>query len=250
MSEDYARGVKGEIDQRPLRFYTDVATAEAEGGWVVKLDGRLLRTPGGLPLAAPTQALAEVVAGEWRGQGERIDLASMFATRLAHVALDRTPDTRAELIDEAARYAETDLVCHLAEGPAELVGRQEAYWAPLRAWSAAALGVRLVPVTGIMAPRQPAESFAAIRRHAGGLDDFRLTGLVYGVSLFGSAVLGLAVEQRRLTAAEAFEISRIDEAFQASQWGVDAEAARRTERSRAEARTIDLWFDALAVGGA
>jgi chaperone required for assembly of F1-ATPase len=58
-------------------------------------------------------------------------------------------------------------------------------------------------------------------------------------------ILGLAVERKRLTAAAAFELSRIDEAFQAEQWGEDAEAARRTERSRAEARALDLWFDAL-----
>ena len=37
-----------------------------------------------------------------------------------------------------------------------------------------------------------------------------------------------------------------DEDFQAAQWGEDAEAARRTERNRTEARALDLWFAALA----
>jgi chaperone required for assembly of F1-ATPase len=59
--------------------------------------------------------------------------------------------------------------------------------------------------------------------------------------------LGLAVERRRLTAAKAFDLSRIDEEFQVAQWGEDAEAARRTERHRAEARALDLWFDALPL---
>jgi chaperone required for assembly of F1-ATPase len=44
---------------------------------------------------------------------------------------------------------------------------------------------------------------------------------------------------------QAFDLSRIDEEFQAAQWGEDAEAASRTERNRAEARALDLWFDAL-----
>ena len=63
---------------------------------------------------------------------------------------------------------------------------------------------------------------------------------------FGSAVLGLAVERGRLTAAEAYELSRIDEAFQIEQWGEDAEAAKRTARGREEAAALDAWFAVLS----
>jgi chaperone required for assembly of F1-ATPase len=59
-------------------------------------------------------------------------------------------------------------------------------------------------------------------------------------------VLGLAVERGRISAAEAYELSRLDEAFQAEHWGDDAEASRRTENARAEARALDRWFAALA----
>jgi chaperone required for assembly of F1-ATPase len=102
-----------------------------------------------------------------------------------------------------------------------------------------------VAVEGILPARQPPESIDAVRRHAESLDDFRLTGLVHAVSMFGSAVIGLAVEQRRLKAVEAHAVARVDEDYQESQWGQDAEAARRTERTRSEAAALDLWFDAL-----
>ena len=51
---EYARGVKGEIDQRPKRFYTDVSIAPVQPGWTVLLDARALRSherlpAGGLP---------------------------------------------------------------------------------------------------------------------------------------------------------------------------------------------------------
>jgi chaperone required for assembly of F1-ATPase len=59
-------------------------------------------------------------------------------------------------------------------------------------------------------------------------------------------VLGLAVERGHLTAADAYELSRIDEAYQAEHWGEDAEAVRRTTSARAEARALDQWFGALA----
>lgn len=238
---------KGEIDTRPRRFYTDVAIAHEPGGWTVKLDSRLLRTPEKHPLLLPTEKLAGIIADEWRRQAERIDLLSMFNTRLANVAIDRAPQTRAELAAEVARYTQTDLVCHLADNPAALRARQEAAWAPLRAWAENELGVRLVAVEGIMPANQPKQSAEAARAHAAALDDWRLTALVHAIALLGSAILGLAVERRRITAAEAFEVSRIDETFQAEKWGEDAEAARFAHRVRAEARALDDWFDALNV---
>lgn len=241
---EYAKGVKGEIDQRPKRFYTDVSVAPVQSGWTVLLDARALRSQAGQPFILPTLGLAETIAAEWRAQVERIDLATMFNTRQAYGVLDRPDDAAAPLADQVARYAETDLVCYLAEGPAALLERQEAAWAPLREW-AEGLGVVLKPSVGIMPKAQPPASIEAIRTHALSLDRFRLAGLVHGVALFGSAILGLAVERGRLTAAEAYELSRVDEAYQASHWGEDAEAVSRTTSARAEARALDQWFAAL-----
>ncbi|HVY90696.1 MAG TPA: ATP12 family protein [Hyphomonadaceae bacterium] len=238
---------KGEIDQRPHRFYSEVSVVGEGDAWSVQLDGKALRTPDKKRLVLPTRALAAVIADEWSSQGERIDLQSMFNMRLANVAIDRAPLARAEMVKEAARYAETDLVCHLAEAPAVLNERQTAAWTPLREWAAETLGVKLEPVVGLLAKAQSPASLEAVRMHASSLDDFRLTALLHGVAMMGSVVLGLAVERRRLTAGEAFELSRIDEAFQAAQWGEDAEAARRTDRTRAEARALDLWLDALPL---
>ncbi len=239
--------MKGEIDRRPRRFYESAGVTPAQGGWAVSLDGKPLRTPAKRGLVLPTEALAEIVAGEWREQGERLDFAVMHANRLANVALDRTPDNRTGLVAEATRYAETDLVSHLADNPPVLRQRQEATWTPLRDWAGEVLGVRLVPVVGIIAAPQPAQSIEAVQRHAQGLDDFRLTGFVHAVALFGSVVIGLAVEQRKLTAVAGHEASLVDETFQASLWGEDAEAVRRRDCARAEARTLDLWFDAMGA---
>lgn len=243
---EYAKGVKGEIDQRPHRFYTDVAVVSEGAAWRVTLDGRALRTPGGKPLALPTETLADLIAAEWRGQADRIDLHSMLLTRLAYGAIDRTEEAWAAAADQAVRFAGTDLVCYLADTPAALRERQVAAWEPLREW-AASQGVALATATGIIPLPQPAASLEVMRGCATGIDPFRRAGLAHAIPLFGSAVLGLAVERGRITAAEAHEISRIDEAFQAEQWGEDAEAARRTELGRANAAALDQWFAALAA---
>jgi chaperone required for assembly of F1-ATPase len=236
---------KGEIDRRPRRFYEKAGVVASEGRWAVQLDGKPLRTPAKKLLALPTEALANAVADEWARQGERIDLASMHNLRIANVAIDRAPETRSELAAEAARYAGTDLTCHLADAPQELKRRQEAAWAPLRAWAAEAHGVKLETTTGVLPREQPTASVEAVLRHAASLDDFRLTALVHAIALFGSAVLGLAVERGRITAVEAHRLARIDEEFQAGLWGEDAEATSRAAFTREEARALDVWFAAL-----
>jgi len=246
---DYARGVKGEIDQRPRRFYSEVASDESEDGWVVLLDGRALRSPAGRRLVLPTLSLADCLAEEWRAQDERIDLACMFNTRRAYGLADRPADRRADLIAQAVAYAGTDLVCYLADRPAELRERQERAWGPVRDWAGDVCGVRLHTVSGILPLAQPEASLEAMRRHAGGLDDIRLDSLCAAIALTGSCVLGLGVERGRLSAAGALDLSRIDEIFQAEQWGEDAEAMARAQNLAREAQALDVWLGALTGGG-
>ena len=57
--------------------------------------------------------------------------------------------------------------------------------------------------------------------------------------------MGFSVQRGRLTGAEAFALSRLDEAFQEERWGVDAEAAERTQRLAEEAAMLERWFAAL-----
>lgn len=231
----------------PRRFYKEAAAARAEdGNWQVELDGRPVRTQGRHLLSVTSETLARLVAGEWAAQGEHIDPVSMPLTRLLNVTLDRTPQDRDVLAHEVARYAETDLVCHLAEGPRELRARQDEGWRPLRDWAGRTLGILLVPVEGIIAPAQPSASLKAARDHAMSLDDLRLTALVWATTLYGSAILALAVEQGEVTALDAFERSRIDEIWQAEQWGEDEEAMQAVANRRRDAEAIGKLFEALA----
>jgi len=240
------RGFK-EAQNLPRRFYKAVGVARADEGFAVQLDGRAPKSPGGRPLVAPAEPLAALVAEEWAGQGEHILMATMPATRLAWTALDRVAEAHREVAEEVARFAGSDLVCYLAEEPPSLVERQAKAWGPLRDWAAEELGVTLHAVEGIIHRSQPAASLLRAEKHAEALDDFALAGLAHAAALFGSAVLAFALQRGRLTGAEAFELSRLDEAFQEERWGVDEEAAERAAGLAAEAAMLDRWFAALRL---
>lgn len=103
----------------------------------------------------------------------------------------------------------------------------------------------LVTTEGVRARPQPDAALEAVRDYALSLDDFRLTGLVYACSLYGSALLAIAECEGLLPSDEAFEMSRLDEAWQVAQWGEHEESAAATEAKRAETTALELWFRGL-----
>ena len=70
----------------PRRFYKEASAGERDGGFVLILDGRAAKSPGGNRLALPCLAAARALADEWSAQGEWIDLASMPLTRIVNSA--------------------------------------------------------------------------------------------------------------------------------------------------------------------
>ncbi|RZJ03051.1 MAG: ATPase [Brevundimonas sp.] len=234
-----------ESEERLKRFWTAADVAPEEGGWTVLLDGRAPKTPAHARLTLPTEAAARMVAEEWAAQGEFLDPGTMPATRLASTAIDRVSQAREPVADEIAAYAGSDLLCYLADAPGSLVEQQAREWGPWRVWAAVELGVHLEPAEGVIHRAQDPAAIARVRELALRLDDFALTGLATVVPLLGSAVLGLAVSRAALSGELAFDLSRIDEAFQESRWGVDADNAERTAARRAEAALVDRWFRAL-----
>ncbi|HEY3695102.1 ATP12 family chaperone protein [Phenylobacterium sp.] len=238
------RGFK-EPGDKPRRFYKAVSVAPEPGGFLVKLDERAVRTPGGARLVLPTEALARLIADEWAAQGERLEMAAMHATRLANTAIDAIPAAREPTAADVAQFAASDLLCYRAEAPAALTERQAERWDPILARAEREAGLSFVRARGIVHQAQPARTPARVRALALELDDFRLAGLAFGAALYGSAVLAIAALRAWLSAEEAFDLSRLDEAWQEDMWGEDAEAAQRTARLRGEARTLERWFRSL-----
>lgn len=235
-----------EAAEKVRRFYKAVSVDEADGGYGLALDGRRLRTPGGIVLVLPTRALAEEIAAEWSAQGEFIERADMHATRLANTAVDAVPKARSASAQAIAQYAASDLLCYFAEGPQALVQRQTERWGPMLERAQQELALAFVQVAGIVHEDQPEETLQRVRDLALAQDDFGLAGLAFGAPLFGSAVLAIGLMRGWVDGDQALELSRLDEAYQEEKWGVDAEAAERTARLRIEAQMLERWFKALA----
>ena len=218
----------------PKRFYKDVAVAEGEGGFIVQLDGRAVKTPGKALLVLPTEAAARLIADEFAAQGETLDLASMPVYRLVNTAIDGVANDPQAVVEDILRFSSSDLLCYRADGPETLVARQNEAWDSVLDWARATLGARFVLAEGVIHVDQPRDAITAIGIHLNQrAEPLRLAALHVMTTLTGSALLALAVDFGELDAETAWKAAHVDEDFQAEHWGQDAEAlARRANRKR------------------
>jgi chaperone required for assembly of F1-ATPase len=226
------------------RFWKEVSVKPEAGGWTIELDGRPVKTPARSPLVVPTEMLGQAIADEWRSVGGTIDPRTMPLTGLANAAIDRVAPDRQAFAQGLARFAEADLACYRAEGPRELVERQEQAWDKLLAWGRRRYDVDFATTCGVVHVAQPDATVERLTHAVAALDAFHLAGLSPLVTIGGSLVAALAVLEKAITPDEAWAAVSIDERWQLEQWGVDSEAEIALEnRSRdffAAARFLDL----------
>ena len=226
------------------RFYKQVTTEPVEGGFVIGLDDKPLRTPAKTALVLPSRALAEAIAGEWRGQSQEVRLDLLPLTRLASTAIDLVAPRRAEVAAEIARYAGTDLVCYRAGHPPELARRQHDVWQPLIDWASLRYDAPLEVTIGVLPIAQAPQSSRAFAAAVAGYAPLELAALQVATAACGSLVVALALIEGRLDVEGAFAAAELDESFEIEQWGEDAEQARRRATLKDEI-TLAARFIAL-----
>ncbi|WP_297538706.1 ATP12 family protein [Roseovarius sp.] len=225
------------------RFWKEAGVVEEEGGFGVRLDGRAVRTPAKAALIVPTRALAEAIAAEWNAQEGKIDPGTMPFTRSANAAIDKVARQKSEVAEMLAAYGDSDLVCYRATGPVELIEKQAAAWNPLLDWTESVLSAKLLVVEGVVHVPQDAAALARLRAHVDALDIWALTAFHDLVSLSGSLVIGFAALDGFYPVETLWSLSRVDETWQAEQWGSDEEAEEMAARKQSDFIHAKRFYD-------
>ena len=185
-------------------------------------------------MLVPTRVQADALAAEWAAHEAEIDPAKMPLTRIVNSALDGVTGREAEVAAEIVKYAGGDLLLYRADGPGALVARQAQWWDPVVGWAEKSLGGRFILGQGIMPVTQPQTTLDRFAAKIAGLDALKLASLHVITTLTGSALLALAVAERRLSVDEAWSAAHVDEDHQIEMWGEDTEASARREFRRRE----------------
>ncbi|GAA0284613.1 ATP12 family chaperone protein [Alteraurantiacibacter aestuarii] len=227
------------------RFYSEVSIHSGDGGWHVALDTRPIKTQLGAPQVVPAKALAELLAGEWRAQGEEIDPGSFVFRDMADYAIDIIRADPDAAIANLVSFSQTDTLCYRADPEDALFARQEDVWDPLVAACEARHGVSFPRVSGISHEPQSEETTRRLSGALAQLDAFQLAGLQTLTALAASLIVGLAALEDGADAQALFDASNVEEDWQAQLWGWDVDA-RKVRDMRAKAFAMALEFTRAA----
>jgi chaperone required for assembly of F1-ATPase len=212
------------------RFYSTAGITSAPDGFAIALDDKPVRTPSRRPLVVPTRQIAEAIAAEWAAQNAIINPMTMPLTRLANSVIDAVADRVEAVVDDVAKYFESDLLFYRAGHPDALVEREARHWDPVLFWAADTLGAHFILAEGIVHVRQPDQAVAAARA-ALPTGPWPIAALHVVTTLTGSALLALALLRGVLDEDQVWSAAHVDEDWNTEQWGVDGEvAARRAAR--------------------
>lgn len=225
---------RGDAPVLPKRFYKAADFVAEGGGFALRVDGRTVRTPAKQLVKVADEAIAAALAAEWNAQKDVIDPATMPLTRLVNAAIDGVAKNPGPVREEILRYAGTDLLCYRAADPERLVATQEALWSPVLQWMHDVHGTRFVLAQGILHVPQYPETLEAFDRALGDPDPLTLAALNTATTLTGSAVLAIALRDGHLSPDVAWQAAHVDEDFEISVWGEDAEASARREARKRE----------------
>jgi chaperone required for assembly of F1-ATPase len=221
------------IRPMPKRFYKEVAVTGEAPAFGIALDDRALKTPLKAPLAIPSRELAEAVAAEWNAQTEFVNPALMLLTKLVNTTIDRVAPERARIIAEITGFADADLICYRAESPAAFTELQSRHWDPVLNWAEKTLKTPFHTTTAILHKSQSPEALAALSACLESFNSHQLCAIHNLSTLTGSALLGTAIGAGAVTPEAAWIAAHVDEDWQISHWGEDAEAvARRAGRKQ------------------
>ena len=214
------------------RFYNQAGIRPAQDGFEILLDERSVKTPARNALRVPTEGLAQAIAEEWNSQGEEVNPRAMPLTGLANAAIDRVAPDADAFAASLARYGESDLLCYRADTPDPFVRRQAEQWDPILAWARRRFDIDFEIVCGIMHRPQHESTLRQLAHAVAARGPFELAALSPLVTIGGSLVIALALAEEAIDLDTAWAAATLDEAWQAEQWGEDAEAVAALELRR------------------
>lgn len=228
------------------RFYQHVGIVQAEGGWHLLLDGKPIKTPEGVVIAAPSETIAKAMQQEWKRQGEKVDWNTLPATRLVGGAQTLTQAEAQQLCADLAAYVDTDMICYWSDR-ALLQAEHKKHWQGVIDFVRTRFDVSLGTTTAMSPLSQPAAAHEAAKNYLASLSPLAL--VIFGrlAPALGSLWLAIALHESALDVAAAIAAAQVDEAFQAARWGEDAEAAAARSAKAAEIRLLESLLAHLKI---
>ena len=211
----------------------------------ILLDNNILRTPLKNKLIIPNEKIAEEIHKEWDQKTKFLNTDNMVFYGIISSSIDKIYKNRKQYINDVLDFVDTDLICYRADEPIDLVQWQSKNWDPIISEVENYINGKINIFKGIMPLRQDEYVHFKITEFLTQFSDLEIAVLHRITNITGSIFLTLCVLKNDQIKKNAFELSFLDELWQAKNWGYEKEASKNRENTNNELNRIIYFLDCL-----
>ena len=209
------------------------------------LDDKILKTPLKKKLTIPNSKIAEEIYKEWNQDTNIIDTDALIFYGILSTYIDKISGNRKLYIDDILDFIDTDLTCYRAEKPNDLVQWQSKNWDPILLKVEKYINNKINVFKGIMPLKQDKEIHIKITKFLTKFTDLEIVVLHRITNITGSIFLSLCILSNDKIKEKAFELSHLDELWQAENWGYEEEASKNRNKINLELNRTIYFLDCL-----
>ena len=211
----------------------------------ILLDKRILKTPMQKDLIFSNYKIAKETALEWDIDEKEINTENMVFYGLISTAIDKISNDKVSYIENVLGFSNTDLICYRADGPNELVDLQNSSWNPIISFIKKYIDVELKFFIGVMPSKQSLEIFNRLKTLINSFSDIEISALHRITNLTGSIFISICILKGDVLKNEAFELSFLDELYQAKNWGIEQESLDKRNKIAKELNRIISFVELI-----
>ena len=228
------------------KFWKNVCVkSKLKNSFEIFLDKRILKTPMQKNLIFSNHKMATETALEWNIDEKEINTDNMIFYGLMSTFIDKVKDDRVSYIENILGFVNTDLICYRADGPDELVDLQNSSWNPIISFIKKYIDVELKFFIGVMPSKQSLEIFIRLKTLINSFSDIEISALHRMTNLTGSIFISICILKGDVLKNEAFELSFLDELWQAKNWGVEEESLDKRDKIAKELNRIISFVELI-----
>jgi chaperone required for assembly of F1-ATPase len=211
----------------------------------ILLDDKKLKTPLKNELVLSNYLIAKEVLKEWDQSSDIINTDDLVFYGLLSTAIDRVREEKNSYINDIINFIDTDLICYRADNPIDLVSFQNKHWDPIILLIEKYINAKVSVFKGVMPSQQNSKVHHEIKNLVEKLSDVQISVLHRITNLIGSVFLALCILKKVLSNKQAFELSFLDELWQAENWGYEEDASVKRKKIRTELNRLILFIDCI-----
>ena len=218
---------------------------KSSNSYEILLDKNVLKTPLKKELIIQNSKIAEEIFKEWDQDTNILDTDDMIFYGIISTYIDKISNDRILYINDILDFVDTDLICYRATEPNDLVQWQSKNWDPILSNVENYINSKIDVFKGIMPLKQNKCIKFNITKFLTKFSDLEIIALHRITKITGSVFLSLCILNNDIIKEKAFELSYLDELWQAENWGYEEEACKNREKINTELNRTMYFLDCL-----